>query len=115
LHGYLDLITVGAIFVAPETLRVRNAAASSVPARVFAGAILVSALLTDYGPSDGYELGGIKALPVSSHLALDAVGGTVVMTLPWITGSWRKGWNYWAPQAMLGVTELFFAATTKTK
>ena len=114
LHGYLDIITAGTIFVGPETFRVRDAPASSVPGRLFAVGAVASAILTDYGPSDGFELGGAKVLPVSSHLVYDAVGGAVVAAAPWVTGSARKGWNYWAPQALLGAIEIFFALTTRT-
>ena len=50
---------------------------------------------------------------MKSHLVIDAMGGITVGLAPWVTGSWRKGWNYWAPQLLLMSSEMFFALTTK--
>ena len=113
LHGMLDFITAGLIFCGPEVFRIRDAPASSTPPRVFGAFVVGLSTLTDYGPTKGAELGGLRVLSTKTHLRIDAVCGTTVMLLPWLTGSYKKGWNYWAPQMFMGSSELFFALTTK--
>jgi hypothetical protein len=114
LHGYLDFLTVGLFLVGPEVFRVKDAPGSALPARAFGLVVGVSSALTDYGPkSDPLEFGGLRTLSMRTHLIVDAIGGLTVGLSPWATGSWRKGWNYWAPQLLLMSSETFFALTTK--
>lgn len=68
--------------------------------------------LTDYGSDRPF--GGARALSMKSHLLLDAAFVVPVGLSRWIFGSWRKGWNYWAPQTFAMTSELFFALTTRT-
>jgi hypothetical protein len=113
-HGVLDFLTVGLFIAGPEVFRVHDSKASSMPARAFGVAVAVSSLLTDYGPKhDALEFGGPRVFSMKSHLIVDAIGGVTVGLAPWVTGSWRKGWNYWAPQLLLMSSETFFALTTK--
>jgi hypothetical protein len=58
--------------------------------------------------------GGVPVIPMKLHLTMDAVGGAAVGLSPWLTGTWRKGWQYWAPQTFAMTSELFFALTTET-
>lgn len=114
LHGYLDFLTVGLLVVGPEVFRVKDSAPSAIPARAFGMGIGVLSVFTDYGPkNDPLEFGGPRTLSMRTHLLLDAVGGISVGVAPWLTGSWRKGWNYWAPQLLVMSSETFFALTTK--
>jgi hypothetical protein len=115
LHGSLDFITSGLFFVGGEVFQIRHAPASSVPARVFGVSVVAYSIFTDYGESDEFELGGGHRISMRTHLLLDAIGGTAVMLAPWIAGTWRKGWNYWAPHVLLGTGELLFAVITKTE
>ena len=114
LHGYLDFLTVGLILVGPEVFRVRDSRPSVEPARAFALGVAALSVLTDYGPkNDPLEFGGPRLLSMRAHVKLDALGAITVGVLPWLTGSRRKGWNYWAPQLLIASTETFFALTTK--
>jgi hypothetical protein len=114
LHGTLDLGTAGLILTGPEVFRIRDAPGSTTPGRAFALGVMAMSVLTDYGPTkEPLELGGPRVIPMRTHLILDAIGGTVVALAPWVTGTWRKGWNYWTLQTLVGASELFFALTTK--
>ena len=114
LHGLLDFLTVGLFIVGPEVFRVRDAPASTFPARAFGMTVLVLGPLTDYGrTSEPFEYGGFRTVSMRTHLIVDAIGGTTVGLSPWVFGTWRKGWNYWAPQLLLMSSETFFALTTK--
>jgi len=113
LHGMLDFITAGLVFCGPEVFRIRDSGPSGTPSRVFGAGVVALSALTDYGPTKGAELGGLRVLSIQTHLKVDALCGATVLLLPWVTGSYRKGWNYWAPQMLLGASELFFSQTTK--
>jgi hypothetical protein len=76
--------------------------------------VAVLSLLTDYGAKkDPLDLGGPRTLPMSTHLKIDALGAIAVGVIPFASGSWRRGWNYWAPQLLVTSSETFFALTTK--
>ncbi|HET7450863.1 MAG TPA: hypothetical protein VFJ78_09710 [Gaiellaceae bacterium] len=114
LHGYLDFLTVGLILVGPEVFRVKGKGLTTEPARAFALGVGALSVLTDYGPkNDRLEFGGPRMLSMRTHVKLDAIGAITVGVLPFVTGSWRKGWNYWAPQLLVASSETFFALTTK--
>jgi len=111
LHGLLDYLTVGLFMGGAEVFRLKDAPGSVVPAQVFGTAICVLGPLTDYGKDRPF--GGVRLIPMEQHLAMDAMFGLAVGIAPWVTGSWRKGWNYWAPQTFAMTSELFFALTTR--
>jgi hypothetical protein len=111
LHGYLDFLTVGVIITGGDLFRVKDAPGSIKPAQVAGPAIAVYSLLTDYGSDNSFGSG--RLLSMRTHVLLDAAVAIPVGLSPWLTGSWRKGWNYWAPQMLLATSELFFALTTK--
>jgi hypothetical protein len=114
LHGQLDFLTVGLLLVGPEVFRARGSRPSAVPVRAFALTVAVLSALTDYGPKrDALDMGGPRMLSMSTHLKIDAVGGLAVGLIPFASGSWRRGWNYWAPQLLVASSETFFALTTK--
>jgi hypothetical protein len=94
LHGLLDNMTVGLFLCGGKLFRIdENVRASVVPDKPF---------------------GGVRLIPMKQHLAMDAMFGLAVGLAPWLSGSWRKGWNYWAPQTFAMTSEVFFALTTKT-
>jgi hypothetical protein len=112
LHGLLDYMTVGLFLGGAQLFRLRDAPASVKPAQVFGTAICVLGPITDYGRDKPF--GGARIIPMKHHLAMDAVFGLTIGLAPWVSGSWRKGWNYWAPQTFAMTSELFFALTTRT-
>ena len=111
LHGYLDFLTVGVIITGGDLFRVKDAPGSIKPAQVAGPAIAVLSLLTDYGSDNSF--GTARVFPMRTHVLVDSALAIPVALSPWLTGSWRKGWNYWAPQMLLAGSELFFALTTK--
>ena len=60
--------------------------------------MLVNSILTDFGPAEKLEWGGARVYSFRTHFKIDLVGSATVAAMPWITGSRKKGWNYWAPQ-----------------
>lgn len=111
LHGFLDWTTLGVIMTGTQIFRVKDAPASTTPSQVMGGALAIYCLLTDYGSEKPF--GGVRVLSMKQHCQLDAALGLWVGLSPWLFGTWRKGWNYWAPQALLMSSELFFALTTE--
>ena len=111
LHCYLDFTTFGLFMNGATIFRMKDAPASTTPAQLMGVAVVAYSLLTDYGSDRPYI--GKPVLTMKQHLQLDAVLGIAVGLAPWVSGSWRTGWNYWAPQALATVGEVFFALTTE--
>ncbi len=110
-HGFLDFITVGVFITGGDIFRVKDAPASSLPSQVMGPSVALYSMLTDYGSDNSF--GSARVLSMRTHLMLDAAFGLSVGLSPWVFGTWRKGWNYWAPQTFAMTSELFFALTTK--
>jgi threonine/homoserine efflux transporter RhtA len=66
--------------------------------------VLLYSLLTDY------ELGAIRAIPMSLHLVLDFAGGVVLAASPWI---FRFSDEVWVPHLVLGLVEIGTALLTE--
>lgn len=66
-HGYLDYLTAGALLVLPKALGL-----SPKVTALMQGAALGTVA---YSLATRYELGLVKALPMKTHLALDALSG----------------------------------------
>lgn len=111
LHGLLDYLTLGLFIAGEQVFRAKDAPGSVAPARIFGLLLAFTCPLTDYGKDKPF--GGWRAIPMKQHLAVDAMFGLAIGLAPWVTGSWRKGWNYWAPQTFAMTSEVFFALTTK--
>jgi hypothetical protein len=112
LHGELDFLTVGLFLTGPRDLfGVKDAPASTIPARVMGPGVVISSMLTDYGSDNGFA--SARVIPMKTHLLLDALLAVPTGLAPWISGSWRKGFWYWAPQTFAMASELFFALTTE--
>jgi hypothetical protein len=76
-----------------------------VPILLGAGVIVYS-LLTDY------ELGVARAIPMSTHLALDAAGGVLLAASPWLFGFAD---DVWVPHLVLGILEIGASLMTRTR
>ncbi len=113
LHGFLDFMTIGLFITGTEIFRVKDAPASKTPAQVMGAAVAIYSLMTDYGSDKPF--GGVRVFSMKQHLQLDAAFGLWVGLSPWVFGTWRNGWNYWAPQTFAMTSELFFAMTTQTE
>ena len=111
LHGFLDFMTIGLFITGGDVLRVEKGP-SGTPSQVMGAAVAIYSLMTDYGSDKPF--GGVRVLSMKQHLQLDAAFGLWVGLSPWVFGTWRKGWQYWAPQTFAMTSEIFFALTTKT-
>lgn len=106
VHGVLDYV-MGAVLIAlPFILGIGldGGAASWVPILVGAFTI-VQSLFTDY------ELGLVRRIPMSAHLAMDIVGGAFLAASPWLFG-FADEINPW-PYLVLGLAEVAAGLTTR--
>jgi hypothetical protein len=109
VHGIVDYATSGALVAAPDVLRLKQVRSSALIPRIVGATSGVYSALTDY------ELGAVRALPVKTHLALDAASGTLLAVSPWALGNWRHGIRHWLPHTAIGVGEVAIALMTKTE
>jgi hypothetical protein len=113
LHAGIDFATCGLWFAGPEVFKMKWTTGSSVPSKVYGTSVLVNAICTDFGPAEKLEWGGARVWSFRTHFKIDLVGSATVAALPWITGTRKNGWNYWAPQ--LGAAALVWLAAFTTK
>lgn len=105
VHGYLDYALGVLLIVAPWLLAfARGGAETWVPVILGVGVILYS-LLTDY------ELGAVRSISMPAHLALDGLGGLVLLVSPWLFGFADF---VWVPHVLLGIVEIGAALFTET-
>lgn len=105
VHGVVDYITGAFLVIMPWLFGFAQGGAETwIPVILGAGTILYS-LLTDY------ELGVVRALSMSAHLGLDALGGLVLAVSPWLFGF--SDTVFW-PHLILGLFEIGAALTTRT-
>jgi hypothetical protein len=109
VHGIVDYVTAPVLVAAPDIFRMRQVSPAAIAPRVTGAAAAAYSALTDY------ELGVRRLIPMRVHLALDAVGGTLLGALPWVTGAARSGKRYWLPHALVGAGEIALALTTRTQ
>jgi hypothetical protein len=104
IHGVLDYL-VGTLLIAlPFLLGFGDGAQTWVPVGL-GGAVIVYSLFTDY------ELGVVKRLQMPAHLWLDALGGVLLATSPWLFGFDSE---VWIPHVVLGALEIAAAVITDT-
>lgn len=105
VHAMLDYGLGLLLIAAPWLLGFANGGADQwVPVILGAGVILYS-LVTDY------ELSVVDALPMTAHLALDAIGGAFLAVSPWLFGFAD---TVWVPHVIFGLLEIGVAAMTHT-
>lgn len=104
VHGMLDYLMGAVLIILPWLLDFESDAAIWVPVILGAGTIAYS-LLTDY------ELGVLRRLPMSTHLILDMLSGTVLAASPWLFGFADE---VWVPHVVLGILEIGAAMMTQT-
>ncbi len=108
-HGAIDYMTGAALLAAPAILGISDEPAASGVLRGAGLAATAYSLLTDY------ELGAVRLLPMSVHLAMDAASGAFLASSPWLLGFAKERPRYWLPHVLVGATEMLAAATTKTR
>lgn len=72
---------------------------------VIGALMLLQSLMTDY------ELSLANIIPMSGHLAMDAIAGVVLAASPWLFGFADV---IWWPHLLLGLGEIGAAMTTQT-
>lgn len=105
IHGMLDYLVGIVLILAPFILDFADGGPEQwVPIIIGAGAILYS-LLTNY------ELGVMKAIPMSTHLMLDIVSGIILAASPWLFGFADE---IWWPHVVFGLLEIGAGLMTQT-
>lgn len=106
IHGVLDYLVSGVNLALPRVIGIEDAPEVSLAHRLSGAAALL------YSPLTAYETGVARSLPVSTHLALDAIKGILLASSPWIFDHARKGPRYWLPPLLIGAIDVIGALTT---
>lgn len=107
VHGAIDHAVAPTLIAAPAIFRLRGDSPEGLVARVVGGVEAVYANLTDY------ELSLKHLIPMRAHLALDAVNGAALATIPHVTGARKRGLRHWLPHTIIGASEIALALMTK--
>lgn len=105
IHGIFDYIIGIVLILAPSLLGFRRGGPETWVAVLLGIAVLVYSLLTRY------ELGLVRAIPMSTHLTLDFISGVVLAISPWLFGFANI---VWAPHLVIGLFEIGAALMTQT-
>jgi hypothetical protein len=105
IHGFLDYGVGGLLVFAPWLFGFAAGDVETwVPVILGLGAIGYS-LFTDY------ELGVVRTIPMTSHLALDVGSGVILAASPWLLGFADL---VYLPHLILGLFEIAAALVTRT-
>jgi hypothetical protein len=105
VHGAADYLVGLILIMAPFVLGFAdNGAAQWVP-MIVGAAILIMSLMTDY------ELSLAKVIPMPLHLAMDAIGGLILLVSPWVFGFADQ---VYLPHVIIGILEIGAALATRT-
>jgi len=106
VHGVLDYLAGIILIAAPWVLGFTAGGPETwVPVALGAAMLVMSAMTR-------YEVGLIPAIPMSVHLAIDAIAGLVLAASPWIFGFAAV---VWIPHVVLGIAEFIAGLTTQTQ
>jgi hypothetical protein len=109
-HGIFDLVSGPTLAAAPTLLRLNgDSRSSSLPPRLTGALGTAVTALTDY------ETGAKRVIPLKAHLVFDGLSGAALASSPWIGGAARKGLRHWLPHAIVGISEIALAVTTRTE
>ena len=106
LHGATDY-TVGAMLMTVFP-RLANFEGTRSARQIRAA----GAIHAGYSTLTNYPLGIVKVLPFKAHLAIDAVGAAALAAMPFATGQFLKGRQYWMPHVGLALFEFASLAMT---
>jgi hypothetical protein len=107
-HALMDYVMGILLIVVPLFwLGSANVPQAAIWTPVVIGALmLMQSLITDY------ELSLANIIPMSGHLAMDAIAGVVLAASPWLFGFAE---TIWWPHLLLGLGEIGAAMTTHTQ
>jgi hypothetical protein len=80
VHGILDYLSGILLIAAPWIFNFANGGAAQWVPVIMGAAILLMAVMTNY------ERGLVKSIPMSTHLAIDVIGGIFLAASPWLFG-----------------------------
>ena len=106
-HAAMDYVLGPTLLAVPNLLGLESSSPSAVAPRAVGLSAIVVNVFTDH------ELGLAQAIPMRTHLMLDAGSGVALAAVPWLTGEARKGARYWLPHLVVGVKEVAFAFLTE--
>lgn len=107
VHGAIDHAIAPTLIAAPAIFGLRDGSPEGLVARVVGSVEAVYANLTDY------EMSLKNVIPMRAHLALDAVSGAALATVPHVTGARKRGLLHWLPHTAIGAFEVALALLTK--
>lgn len=105
-HGILDYVIGILLIAAPWILGFANQGPATYVPVVLGVAVILYSLFTDY------EVGAVRAIPMTGHLWMDAIGGIILAASPWLFGF--ADYVYW-PHLIVGLGEVAAAITTQTQ
>src|SRR3954451_1345018 len=109
VHSAVDHLVGPALIAAPPVLGLDRSSPEGIVPRVNGIAAAVYSNLTDY------ELSVKNVIPMKLHLALDAMSGATLASVPLATGARKRGVRHWLPHTLLGGFEIGMALLTKTE
>ena len=104
-HGVIDYLTGLVLIVAPFVLGFADGGAAQWVPIILGAAILIMSIMTDY------ELSLAKVIPMPLHLAMDAIGGLILLVSPWVFGFADQ---VYLPHVIIGILEIGAALATRT-
>jgi hypothetical protein len=109
MHGMLDYPVGIVLIAAPWIFGFSDVGGAAVAVPIVVGALIIlQSLITNY------ELSIADILPLSAHLAMDAVLGAFLALSPWIFGFNDEGANAWVPHLVVGIALIASALMTRT-
>ena len=107
VHSAVDHVVGPALIAAPTVLGLDRSSPEGIVPRVNGIAAAVYSNLTDY------ELSVKNVIPMKLHLALDAMSGATLASVPFLTGAHKRGTRHWLPHAAIGAFEIGMALFTE--
>ena len=103
VHGMLDYGLGLLLIAAPWLFDFANGGPEQWIPVILGASVILYSMVTDY------ELSIVDALPMSAHLALDAMGGALLAVSPWLFGFAD---TVWVPHVVFGLLEIGAAVMT---
>jgi hypothetical protein len=107
VHSAVDHVVGPTLIAAPEIFRLPKTSPEGIAPRASGLAAAIYSNLTDY------ELSLKNVIPMRLHLALDAMSGATLATVPLLTGARKRGTRHWLPHTLLGAFEVGMALLTE--
>jgi hypothetical protein len=105
LHGIGDYIGGVLLVIAPYLFGFATGGIEQWLPMVLGAVVIIYSLFTDF------ELGAVRLIPVSMHLAFDGIGGLFLAASPWLFGFSHE---VFLPHLIFGLLEIGASLTTKT-